>query len=143
MDWSVQAEPVQVRAQTAGDTDVPSLTILTINNDNHVTKGDWLEFTIGDDGDARQMDIRIRNERGDELEFRQQWAPGTYIIPTALTFGAMLLLFRIIAKRGGLDGLTPAKIETYVRYANRAASITASRPGAIPAMPTENELTEE
>ena len=55
-------------------------------------------------------------------------------------FGALLSR---IAKRGGLDGLTPAKIETYVRYANRAASITASRPGAIPAMPTENELTEE
>ena len=55
-------------------------------------------------------------------------------------FGAFLSR---IAKRGGLGGLTPEQIETYVRYANRAASITASRPGAIPAMPTENELTEE
>lgn len=48
-----------------------------------------------------------------------------------------------IAKHGGLNGLTRERIERYVRYANRAASITASRPGAIPAMPTENELTEE
>lgn len=48
-----------------------------------------------------------------------------------------------IAKHGGLDGLTPERLERYVRYANRAASITASRPGAIPAMPTEDELTEE
>ena len=48
-----------------------------------------------------------------------------------------------IAKHGGLKGLTPERIERYVRYANRAASITASRPGAIPAMPTEDELTEE
>ena len=48
-----------------------------------------------------------------------------------------------IAKHGGLTGLTPERIERYVRYANRAASITASRPGAIPAMPTEDELTEE
>ncbi len=48
-----------------------------------------------------------------------------------------------IAKHGGLDGLTPETIDRFVRYANRAASITASRPGAIPAMPTENELTEE
>ena len=48
-----------------------------------------------------------------------------------------------IAKHGGLNGLTPERIERYVRYANRAASITASRPGAIPAMPTEDELTEE
>ena len=55
-------------------------------------------------------------------------------------FGAFLSR---IAKRGGLDGLMPKQMETYVRYANRAASITASRPGAIPAMPTEEELTEE
>jgi fructokinase len=48
-----------------------------------------------------------------------------------------------IAKHGGLTALTPERIERFVRYANRAASITASRPGAIPAMPTEDELTEE
>lgn len=48
-----------------------------------------------------------------------------------------------IAKHGGLTGLTPERIERFVRYANRAASITASRPGAIPAMPTEDELAEE
>lgn len=55
-------------------------------------------------------------------------------------FGAFLSR---IAKHGGLNGLTPETIEHFVRYANRAASITASRPGAIPAMPTEDELTEE
>jgi fructokinase len=55
-------------------------------------------------------------------------------------FGAFLSR---IAKHGGLSHLTPERIECYVRYANRAASITASRPGAIPAMPTEDELTEE
>ncbi len=54
-------------------------------------------------------------------------------------FGAFLSR---IAKRGGLIGLTPKEIETFVRYANRAASITASRPGAIPAMPTADELPE-
>ena len=27
-----------------------------------------------------------------------------YILPTALTFGAMLLLFRVIARRGGIGG---------------------------------------
>ena len=32
--------------------------------------------------------------------------------------------------------LTPAELEDYSRYANRAAAITVSRPGAIPAMPT-------
>ena len=55
-------------------------------------------------------------------------------------FGAFLSR---IAKHGGLTGLTPERIERCVRYANRAASITASRPGAIPAMPTEKELAEE
>ncbi len=55
-------------------------------------------------------------------------------------FGAFLSR---IAKHGGLAGLTAEQIAAYVRYANRAASITASRPGAIPAMPTEEELTEE
>ena len=55
-------------------------------------------------------------------------------------FGAFLSR---IAKHDGLCKLTPERIERYVRYANRAASITASRPGAIPAMPTEQELTED
>jgi len=55
-------------------------------------------------------------------------------------FGAFLSR---IAKRGGLNGLCPEQIGTFVRYANRAASITASRSGAIPAMPTEDEMTEE
>ena len=55
-------------------------------------------------------------------------------------FGAFL---SCIAKHGGLIGLTPEMIGRFVRYANRAASITASRPGAIPAMPTEDELMEE
>ena len=55
-------------------------------------------------------------------------------------FGAFLSR---VAKHGGLVGMKPERIERYVRYANRAASITASRPGAIPAMPTEDELTEE
>ena len=52
-------------------------------------------------------------------------------------FGALLCR---IARRGGLDGLTPAELEDYIRYANRAAAITVSRPGAIPAMPTRAEL---
>ena len=55
-------------------------------------------------------------------------------------FGAFLSR---VAKHGGLFRMRPDRIERYVRYANRAASITASRPGAIPAMPTEDEITEE
>ena len=54
-------------------------------------------------------------------------------------FGAFL---GCLTKRGGLDGLTREQVDAYVRYANRAASITVSRRGAIPAMPTEKEMAE-
>ena len=47
-----------------------------------------------------------------------------------------------IAARGGLEGLTEAELNGFVRFANRAASITTSRPGAIPAMPTLKEVEE-
>jgi len=45
-----------------------------------------------------------------------------------------------IARRGGLEGVAPEEIQEYVCFANRAASITTSRPGAIPAMPTLAEM---
>ena len=52
-------------------------------------------------------------------------------------FGAVLSR---IAKRGGLADMTDEEINDIVRFANRAASITISRPGAIPAMPTLEEV---
>ena len=48
-----------------------------------------------------------------------------------------------IAARGGMDGLTEDELNRFVRFANKAASITASRPGAIPAMPALAEIQEE
>ena len=54
-------------------------------------------------------------------------------------FGAFLSR---IAVRGGIDGLTADEINAYVRFANKAASITTSRRGAIPAMPTLLEVQE-
>ena len=81
VNWSMRSELVTIQAQTEGDTEVPTLTFKDDNN--HVTKGDWLEFTIGNDGDARQMDIRIKDDQGNEYEFRRYWAPGTYRITTA------------------------------------------------------------
>ena len=45
-----------------------------------------------------------------------------------------------IVKRGGLEGITADELNDFVRYANLAASITTSRPGAIPAMPTLAEM---
>lgn len=47
-----------------------------------------------------------------------------------------------IAARGGLEGLSEAELNDFVRFANKAASITTSRPGAIPAMPTLKEVEE-
>ena len=44
-------------------------------------------------------------------------------------------------EEGVLDGLTAAELEDILRFANRAAALTCSRPGAIPAMPALHELT--
>ena len=55
-------------------------------------------------------------------------------------FGAFLSR---IAARGGISGLTPEEISSFVRFANKAASLTTSRPGAIPAMPSLREVEEE
>ena len=54
-------------------------------------------------------------------------------------FGAFLSR---IAARDGLDGLTEEDINGYVRFANKAASLTTSRAGAIPAMPDLQEVQE-
>ncbi len=55
-------------------------------------------------------------------------------------FGAFLSR---IAARGGTEGLTAEEINGFIRFANKAASLTTSRPGAIPAMPTLQEVEEE
>ncbi len=55
-------------------------------------------------------------------------------------FGALLSR---IAARGGIDGLTAEEAGRFIRFANKAASITTSRPGAIPAMPALEEVKEE
>ena len=56
-------------------------------------------------------------------------------------FGAVL---RCLAKRGDpLGGLAQDELERILRFANKAASLTVSRPGALPAMPWLKELEEE
>ena len=52
-------------------------------------------------------------------------------------FGAVL---GQLSRQGGLKGLTADRLEAIVALANKAASLTTSRPGAIPAMPTAREL---
>ena len=47
----------------------------------------------------------------------------------------------VVAREGKpLEGLTAAELEDILAFANRAASITCSRSGAIPAMPTLAEI---
>ncbi len=51
------------------------------------------------------------------------------------------VLSRLVAREGKpLEGLTAAELEDILAFANRAASITCSRSGAIPAMPTLAEI---
>lgn len=52
-------------------------------------------------------------------------------------FGALLSK---LAKRGNIENLTEEELREYVDFANKAASITTSRKGAIPAMPYLEEL---
>ena len=48
-----------------------------------------------------------------------------------------------LALSGGLEGLTPAGLEEALDFANRAAALTCTRPGAIPAMPTLDEVVSD
>ena len=52
--------------------------------------------------------------------------------------GAMLA--QIVRRDGLIEGLTGEELKSFVTYANKAASITCSRHGAIPAMPTADEV---
>lgn len=52
-------------------------------------------------------------------------------------FGALLSQ---LVKHSDLNTLTPSTLENAITFANKAASITTSRFGAIPAMPTLNEI---
>jgi fructokinase len=52
--------------------------------------------------------------------------------------GAMLA--QISRREGLLDGLGADELRGFVTYANKAASLTCSRHGAIPAMPKADEL---
>lgn len=52
------------------------------------------------------------------------------------------LLSRLVLS-GGLKGLTPEGLEEQLDFANRAAALTCTRPGAIPAMPVLEEVMAE
>ena len=48
--------------------------------------------------------------------------------------------FRFAKHKDELDTLTVDKLESILAFANKAASITTGRHGAIPAMPTLEEI---
>ena len=54
------------------------------------------------------------------------------------TFLGALLSRLVLA--GNLEGLMPATLKAALEFANRAAALTCTRPGAIPAMPTLDEV---
>lgn len=54
-----------------------------------------------------------------------------------LTIGEILI---DLTQPAALRWMPPAAIEPMLAFANRAASLTASRHGAIPAMPTLEEI---
>lgn len=71
-------------------------------------------------------------------------APG-FTVPIADTNGAGdsffgAVLSRLAKRKAPLDGLTQAELEDILRFGNRAASLTVSRPGAIPALPRLEEV---
>ena len=53
-------------------------------------------------------------------------------------FGAFLS--KLCKRENGLAGFTADELEAALTFANRAASLTTSKPGAIPAMPTLEEV---
>ena len=56
--------------------------------------------------------------------------------------GAVLCQLVAIGRTDSLQAITPDELEEILSFANRAAAKTCSRPGAIPAMPTMEELTD-
>ena len=56
-------------------------------------------------------------------------------------FGAVLRCLSL--RKGLLDGLEKEELEHILKFANKAASLTVSRPGAIPAMPYLAEVEKE
>lgn len=82
-----------------------------------------------------------------------RWQGQTFVVPgvavkVADTNGAGDTFFGAVLGRlcgrgeQPLRGLARAELEEIVSYANRAAALTCSRSGAIPAMPTKTELEE-
>ena len=80
-----------------------------------------------------------------------RWAGRTGLVPgisvqVADTNGAgdtfLGAVLSRLSRRGSapLEGLTQCEVEEILNFANRAAAITCSRSGAIPAMPTLSEL---
>ena len=93
---------------------------------------DLVMVTMGGDG------VFVR--RGDYAEH----IPG-FSVKVADTNGAGdtfagAMLSQIEAREGMLQGMGEEELRKYVVYANKAASITCSRHGAIPAMPSADEV---
>ena len=91
--------------------------------------------TLGSRGAYYRFGIRTGAVEGVPVEVADTNGAGDSFL------GALLAR---LARRGNepLKDLSQAELEEAVSYANCAAALTCSRPGAIPAMPTSGELEE-
>lgn len=91
-------------------------------------------ITLGGDGAFYRLGEHMGTVPGVQVQVADTNGAGDTFL------GAML---RCLLSRGNgvLTGLTAQELEGYITLANRAASITCSRSGAIPAMPTWAEVT--
>ena len=78
LTWDLQSEVIYIRANTYGDSPTPWMYVPA-----EIRKGEWLEIQIDASSfNVRQMDVRIMDEDGNELEFRRLWEAGTYRLNT-------------------------------------------------------------
>ena len=91
-------------------------------------------ITLGPDGALWSFDGKQGREPGFPVTVADTNGAGDTF------FGAFLSR---VALRGGLGGLTEEELSSYVRFSNCAASLTAGRSGALPAMPCLSAVEEK
>ena len=97
--------------------------------------------------------LKISDEETDGVYYRYQPEDGEALTGTVPGFQVTVadtngagdtffgaFLSKLSQRENGLDGFEADELEADLTFANRAASLTTSKPGAIPAMPTLEEV---
>ena len=90
--------------------------------------------TLGEKGVAVRYGDYFTHEFGYEVEVADTNGAGDTFL------GAVLM--QLSKRERGLDAMDPEEIKGMLKYANKAASLTCARHGAIPAMPFAGEVTD-